>query len=181
VTVKRDRNDYEDLFDTWRKVDPFMRPFSLLARDVLGNIPTSTGSTVGGMLTPQMQEWNPRLDVRETDNAIIVHADLPGVDKDAMNVSVQDNNLTISGERRHEKVDETERFQRVERSYGSFYRTLPLPEGIDANQVNARYDNGVLEVTIPKPMTKQQKRIRVNVTGGGANNKGGAAPAKGGK
>lgn len=91
----------------------------------------------------------------------------------------------ISGEKKYEKVDDTERFHRVERKFGSYYRSIPLPEGIDASQVNAKYDNGVLEVTIPKPVSKQQKRIRVNVSGGGegvsAKKGAGAGPAKGGK
>lgn len=118
-----------------------------------------------------MQDWNPRCDIRETDTALIVHADLPGVEKDQMKVDVHDNLLTISGERKHEKVDESERVHRLERSFGSFSRTIPLPKGVDANVVTAKYDNGVLEVTVPKPADKQQKKTRINVTTGGDDKK----------
>jgi len=89
--------------------------------------------------------------VKENEKNLMIEAELPGIEQDGISISVLDSKLTISGERRHEKKEENERFHRVERHYGKFQRTIPLPLDVDVNSITAQFNNGVLHVTIPKP------------------------------
>ena len=105
--------------------------------------------------------WAPAMDLVETDDHLVVKADLPGLDKDDVEIEVSDRVLTISGERKTEHEEHEGGYYRVERAYGSFSRSLSLPEGIDADKIEADFDKGVLEVRIPKPVARQPHRIRI--------------------
>ena len=107
------------------------------------------------------RRWVPPMDLAETDDEFVLRADLPGLDKDDLEIEVKDNVLTISGERQAEHEDRKEGYHRVERSFGRFSRSLDLPEGIDASQVSADFERGVLEVRIPKPEERQPTRIEI--------------------
>jgi len=107
--------------------------------------------------------WRPSMDLRETDKNLIVHADLPGVKKEDINIELNDNVLTISGERKHEKKEDNEKFHRTERSYGKFVRSMAVPEGVTSDNIKAKYDNGVLEVILPKPEEKKKEAKRITV------------------
>lgn len=107
--------------------------------------------------------WNPAVDVYETKDNVIVKADLPGMEKDEIHVSVQGDTLLIKGEKKEEKEYQEEDFVRTERSYGSFYRALALPESVDADKVKAAYKNGVLELTLPKKEEVKPKQIAIDV------------------
>lgn len=96
-------------------------------------------------------EWVPQIEVLHNDEQFMVRADLPGLTKDDVKVELTDDLLTISGERKEEKEEKREGFYRSERSYGSFYRQVPLPEGAKTETAAATFHNGVLEVTIPAP------------------------------
>jgi HSP20 family protein len=114
----------------------------------------------GGM----MSQWRPKVDVKETDNAIVLCAELPGVPRDQINIEVDNGVLTISGEKQQEKKEESEKYHRVERSYGKFSRSMSLPEGVTAEQIQATYNHGLLEVTLPKLQKKDKtgaKRINI--------------------
>jgi HSP20 family protein len=104
--------------------------------------------------------WSPEIELYERDNQLIVCADLPGMKKDDIHVEITDDALIIQGERQHEFSDTQGRYQRSERSYGSFYRTIPLPEGVDPEQMQASFQDGVLKVTMPLPQQQQQRRSR---------------------
>lgn len=93
--------------------------------------------------------WIPQIEVLHNNGQFMVRADLPGITKDDVKVEVTDNMLTISGERKAEKEEKLEGFYRSERSYGSFYRQIPLPEGAKTQNAAATFRNGVLEITIP--------------------------------
>jgi HSP20 family protein len=95
--------------------------------------------------------WSPQIEVSQRNNELTVRADLPGIKKDDIHVELTDNDLTISGERRQEQETEREGLFRSERVYGSFSRTIPLPEGAMTDQAKAAFKNGVLEITIPAP------------------------------
>jgi len=111
------------------------------------------------------RNWKPICDVKETDKAILVHTELPGIPKECINVDVQNGMLTISGERCYEKKDENERYHRVERSYGKFSRSMALPEGVDNSKIVANYNNGVLELEIPKPQNQLNRhKIAIKTT-----------------
>jgi HSP20 family protein len=96
-------------------------------------------------------EWFPSLEVTERGGKLVVRADLPGLTKDDVKVEVREDALCIEGERRQEREEKRKGFYRSERSYGRFYREVPLPEGVDAEQAKATFKNGVLEVTMPAP------------------------------
>jgi len=105
--------------------------------------------------------WVPAVDVWETENELVYAFDLPGIPEDKISVEFDDGSLTISGEReRTEKVD-NDRFYRYERRYGSFSRTVGLPQGVGEDDVNADYHDGVLEITVKKPETPKPRRIQV--------------------
>lgn len=109
--------------------------------------------------------WRPQVDVRETDKEIILHADVPGVSENDLSVSIDNGMLTVSGKREATKKEENERFHRIERSFGSFSRSVPLPEHVDPAAVKASFENGVLEVHVPKPEKEQPKKVSISVTG----------------
>ena len=108
-------------------------------------------------------DWAPRIDVLRRDGNLVVRADLPGLSKDDFKVDVTENALIIQGERKHEKTDEHEGYVYNERSHGSFYRAIPLPEGADASKVTAEFRDGVLEVTMPARPRPEPKTRRVEV------------------
>jgi HSP20 family protein len=113
----------------------------------------------------QAQRWVPAMDLVEADDHFVLKADLPGLAEDDVAIEVQDNVLTISGSREAEHERKEQGWYRLERSYGSFSRSLTLPDGVDADKVEANFDRGVLEVTIPKPEERKPRRISI----GGAN------------
>lgn len=107
--------------------------------------------------------WSPQVEVRERGNNIVVRADLPGLSRDDVDVEVDNDALIIRGERHNDWEDEQEGLYRSERSYGSFYRAIPLPDGVDPNACNATFKDGVLEVTLPKPQQAQSKGRKIQV------------------
>jgi HSP20 family protein len=113
-----------------------------------------------------ISSWSPPMEVFQRGNDLVVHADLPGMSPEDVQIDIEDGVLTISGERRQSNENREEGFYRSERSYGSFARSIALPEGVDEDQVNARYEHGVLEVTVPLPQQQRQRGRRVQIQGG---------------
>ncbi len=111
------------------------------------------------------QSWVPALDVWETEDALVYAFDLPGVDEDKIQIEVENSMLTVGAERERATEVSAERFQRFERRYVSFSRTVGLPEGVDDSAIKAAYVNGVLEVRVPKPELPKPKRIQIEVAG----------------
>ncbi len=99
---------------------------------------------------PVLGDWAPSMDVSETKEALIVKAEVPGLDPQDIQISLQEQFLTIKGEKRQEKEEKVERYHRVERSYGAFARSVRLPVGVDGSKVTAAFKNGLLTVTLPK-------------------------------
>ena len=106
-------------------------------------------------------ELLPNLDVTETDKQIEITAELPGLEEKDVQVNLADNILTIRGEKKAEKEEKDKTYRLVERSYGSFVRSLELPEGVNADAIKASIEKGVLKVTVPKPTPAQVKKIDV--------------------
>ena len=113
----------------------------------------------GGMVTAA--DWVPAVDIKETDKAFIITADVPGVDPKDIEVNMENGVLTIRGERKEEKEEEKEGYKRIERVRGTFYRRFTLPDTADAEKISARSKNGVLEITIPKQEKVQPRKIEV--------------------
>jgi HSP20 family protein len=109
------------------------------------------------------RRWVPAMDLVETADAFVLRADLPGVRQEDVKIEVEDNLLTVSGERAAEHESRGEGFYRLERAFGSFSRSLTLPKGIDSEAVAASFTNGVLEVRIPKPEQAKPRRIEIAV------------------
>lgn len=108
-------------------------------------------------------EWAPNIDVAETDENVVVTAELPGVNQNEVEITVVNDVLTLKGEKKEEKEIKKENYHRVERSYGSFQRSISLPTGVQADKAKANYKDGVLTVTIPKIEEAKPKSIKINV------------------
>lgn len=105
--------------------------------------------------------WTPAVDIREEDNAYVIRADIPGVEPDQIDISTENNVLTIRGEREVEKEEEKAGYRRFERSTGSFYRRFTLPDNADVDRIDAKSQHGVLELTIPKKQADKAKKVKV--------------------
>jgi HSP20 family protein len=113
-----------------------------------------------------LRRWMPAMDLLETEQDFVLRADLPGLSESDVNIELEDNVLTLSGERKAEHEAHKEGYYRVERSWGSFSRSLTLPEGVDPDAVQASFDRGVLEVRIPKPEVRKPRKVSISVGGG---------------
>ena len=120
-------------------------------------------------------DWAPEIDVFERDNRLVTKVDLPGLKKEDVKVEVTDGQLAISGERKSETEEKKDNVYRCERSYGSFYRTVPLPEGTKLDDVKATFAEGVLEVSVPLPVQAQEKARTVQIEDAAKPAKGAAA------
>ena len=105
------------------------------------------------------------MDLVEEGDHYVLRADLPGLSEKDVKVELENSVLTISGERKSEHEDRKEGYYRIERASGAFSRSLTLPEGIDTDSVQARFDNGVLEVRVPKPEERKPRRVAIGVSG----------------
>ena len=113
------------------------------------------------------QRWVPSMDLTEAEDHFVLKADLPGLGEEDVNIEVQDNSLTVSGERREEQEQRERGWYRVERQFGRFSRSLTLPEGVDAEGIAAEFDRGVLTVRIPKPEQRKPRRVEIKASGNG--------------
>lgn len=153
---RRLTDDMERMFDEvgFGRRNVLAPPLSMLERSLL---PVRSG---GGT-----QFWSPQLEVRRRGDEIIVRADLPGISKEDVSVDLGDGMLTISGERSEERTDEDGGYFSTERSYGSFHRTVLLPEGVDAESCAASFRDGVLEVRVKAPQEAPRNARRIEVKG----------------
>ncbi|HEX3086129.1 MAG TPA: Hsp20/alpha crystallin family protein [Pyrinomonadaceae bacterium] len=166
ITLQHTKEDLEELA---AKPIALMRRFSeemdnLFADFGLGRgwgAPIEKGTNLAQGL------WSPQVEVFERGQDIVVRADLPGLTKDDVNVEVADNGITIEGERKQEKDEKGEGYYRSERAYGKFYRRLPLPDGVKADDAQATFSNGVLEITMPASKPEQRKSRRLQIAGEG--------------
>jgi len=120
--------------------------------------PAGAAGAPGGV-----RRWVPAMDLVETDDHFVLRADLPGVTHDDVDLSLEENVLTVSGERKTEHEERGEGFYRVERATGTFSRSLTLPDGVDGDAIAARFENGVLEVRIPKPEQRKPRKVQIQV------------------
>jgi HSP20 family protein len=123
----------------------------------------------------ESHEWSPKLDVFERDGKMVTRVDLPGVKKEDVTVEISDGQLSLSGERRHDREEQHDNVYRTEREYGSFYRVVPLPEGVTAEDVKATFTDGVLEVSMPIPAKSEPRTRRIQIEDGKANRESGGS------
>ena len=108
--------------------------------------------------------WAPSVDILETENELVLKADVPGVELKDIDIQIENGTLTLKGERKFEKEEKNKGFHRLERSYGSFVRYFTVPDTVDTEHVKAEYQNGVLSVTLPKKEVAKPKAIKVQVS-----------------
>ena len=120
---------------------------------------------VGREAAGRGRRWVPAIDVLETDEHLVLRADLPGLGREDVSIEIKDDVLTLSGERKDEQSQEAKGYYRFERSFGQFSRSLRLPAGIDAGAVTADFTDGVLTIRVPKPEAPKPHRVEI---GGGA-------------
>jgi len=108
-------------------------------------------------------DFVPRIDVSDTDKEITVRAELPGMEPENIDITLSGNALIIRGEKQAEKEEKGKRYYQIERSYGSFYRSIPLPDEVDENRINATFKNGVVKISLPKTAEAQKKSKRISV------------------
>ena len=121
----------------------------------------------------ESRRWVPQMDLVEAEDHFVLKADLPGLDEGDVSIEVQDGTLTISGERKAEHESRERGWYRIERAFGSFSRSMTLPDRVDPDRITASFDRGVLEVRIPKPEEHKPRRVQIKA-GTGSN---GGAPA----
>jgi HSP20 family protein len=156
-----------------RTVSPFslMRRFSEEMDQLFGDfgfgggLASGFGREFGRLADLQESMWLPQVEAFEREGKLIIRADLPGLTKDDINVDITDDAIKIRGERRQENEESEEGYYRSERSYGSFYREIPLPSGVNREEANASFRNGVLEITMPAPARQPSSR-RIEIAEG---------------
>jgi HSP20 family protein len=142
--------------EPFREVSRLRREMDRLWEDFFGPGPRA--------LRPWSEAWIPAVDVAEAANKVTVKAEVPGLDPKEIDISLVGDLLTIKGEKKSEREEKKENYQLVERSYGSFSRAIRLPAAVDADKIEARYDQGVLTVTCPKKKGVKPKAITIKTT-----------------
>jgi HSP20 family protein len=139
-----------------------LREFTTLQNEMnrlFGSVFDAPAPGNGGTL----RRWMPAMDLLETDSHFVLRADLPGMSEEDVNIEVEERVLTVSGERKAEHTESKDSYQRIERAFGSFSRSLTLPDGVDPEAVSASFDRGVLEVQIPKPEQRKPRKVSIGV------------------
>lgn len=118
--------------------------------------------------TPKFEEsdiiqstWSPAVDIYETENELVLTAELPGVEEKDVEIKVEDNTLSLRGERKFEKETKEENYHRIERAYGSFFRSFSLPNYVDQEKISAEYENGLLKVRMPKKPEVKPRKVKI--------------------
>jgi HSP20 family protein len=143
ITLWRNRRPFEGLTSWFDDVDTLFQN-DFFTRPLEGN-------------------WVPAMDIEEKNGTYMVKADLPGVNKDDIHLELRDGYLTLKGERKYEHEEEEDNYRRIERTHGTFQRSLKVPEGLTQKDIKAKYRDGVLELTIPTPKVEKPKAINVKI------------------
>lgn len=139
-------SEFEEMMNRYNRLFGLSRPVEREGRDLFSR-----------------SDWAPAVDIKETPEAFLVEAELPGMAKDDVKVTVHDGVLTIQGERKSEEESKDRKHHRIERVYGSFLRRFTLPDNVDENSVSAKFKDGLLTLTIQKAEPKEPKAIEVEV------------------
>lgn len=163
--MQRMADDMDRLLDQFGMSRPAtgLSPFGASFRSPTGD--GRSAGRLGGGLFDQVEPalWSPEVEMFERGGKLVVRADLPGMKKDDVTVDIEDGALTIRGERREEREENEEGFYRSERTYGEFFRAVPIPDGIDADACEAKYADGVLEVVMSMPKGEHRKGKRLKI------------------
>ncbi len=164
----RGSRDWQDPWANWT-LSPFSRSWSDQMERFFGNFGLGAAGS-----RPELSLFNPQLETFQRGDELVIRADLPGLSKEDVDIEVSDDMVIIRGERRHETVEDREGFYRSERSYGSFSRAVPLPEGAITEKASATFKDGVLEITMPAPPSTTRRGRRIEISEG-SSTRGGAS------
>src|SRR3954447_6488893 len=139
-------------WDPTREVDSLQSEMNRLFDTFFGGGRANNGAA---------RRWVPPMDLVEAEDHLVLKADLPGLDSDDVNIEIKDGVLTVAGERKTEHEERADGFYRVERGFGSFSRSMSLPEHVNAEDISANFDKGVLEIRIPKPADRKPHRVEI--------------------
>jgi HSP20 family protein len=139
----------------FRELEKMRREMDRLWDSFFEERPRRRGEEIG--------EWLPSLDVSETKGDLVVKAEIPGIDPKDIDISLTNDLLTIKGEKKQEKEEKEENYHLIERSYGSFTRSIRLPKEVQSDKINASYKNGLLKITLPKSEEAKKKEIKIKV------------------
>lgn len=142
-------------WDPWKDLIALQERMNRLLEESFGRLRREEGLVSGA--------WSPAVDIYETENSLVVTAEIPGVSEKDIDVRIENNQLVIKGERKFEKETKEENYHRIERVYGNFYRSFSLPNTVDTEKVKAEYKNGVLKITINKREEVKPKQIKIEV------------------
>lgn len=142
-------------WDPWKDLIALQEKMNRLLEESFGRMRREEGLVSGA--------WTPAVDIYETENSLVVTAEIPGVSEKDIDVRIENNQLVIKGERKFEKETKEENYHRIERIYGNFYRSFSLPNTVDTEKVRAEYKNGVLKITINKREEVKPKQIKIEV------------------
>jgi HSP20 family protein len=161
--LARMSEEMDRMFESFGFGSPLLgRGAGARATSPFANLP-SWGGGAGAM-----QGWSPRIEVCEREGKLLVQVDLPGVRKEDLSVQIEQDAIVIEGQRRQEQTSNERGYYHSERSYGSFYRTIPLPDGADDDNARARFRDGVLEVEVPMTRPTRGRRLEIQEAPGGA-------------
>lgn len=139
--------------------DPFRDLITL--REKMNRLFEEAASSRGEEKDLISSSWTPSVDIYETEHEVVLTAEVPGIDDKDIEIKIEDNTLTLKGERNLEKEIQEENYHRIERAYGSFYRSFSIPNYIDAEKIKAEHENGVLKVVMPKKTELKPRKIKV--------------------
>lgn len=142
-------------WDPWKDLIALQERMNRLLEESFGRLRKEEGLVSGA--------WTPAVDIYETENSLVVTAEIPGVSEKDIDVRIENNQLIIKGERKFEKETKEENYHRIERIYGNFYRSFSLPSAVDHEKVKAEYKNGVLKVVLGKKEEVKPKQIKIEV------------------
>lgn len=142
-------------WDPWKDLIALQERMTRLLEESFGRLRREEGLVSGA--------WTPAVDIYETENSLVVTAEIPGVSEKDIDVRIENNQLVIKGERKFEKETKEENYHRIERVYGNFYRSFSLPNTVDPDKVRAEYKNGVLKITLGKKEEVKPKQIKIEV------------------
>jgi HSP20 family protein len=141
------------------KWDPFRDIMTL--RDRMNRLFEDMSAYRGEEKDLAASAWAPAVDIYETENEVVLTAEVPGVDEKDIEIKVEDNTLTLRGERKFEKETKEENFHRIERAYGSFFRSFTLPTYVDHDKIEAEHENGVLKIRMPKKLELKPRKVKI--------------------
>jgi HSP20 family protein len=137
-------------------------PFrDLVTREKMNRIFEDTFTSQGEEKDMAASNWTPSVDIHENESELVLSAEVPGIEDKDIEIEIENNTLSIKGERKIEKETKEENYHRIERSYGSFYRSFTLPTNVNQDNIKAEYDNGVLRISLPKKPELKSKKVKV--------------------